>query len=197
MNENYKHPQMPDGIEDDIIRGMYCFKKSSDSCVQLLGSGAILLEVIKAADVLESEFKIKSTIWSVTSFVELRRDIDSCERHNKFKLDSPVQKSHVEKCICDSKGPCIAASDYVRAFADQIRFAINNLNKKYYVLGTDGFGRSDTREALRDFFEVDYRHIAYTAMVALFREDKLSLHFVKSAALKLNIDSSRVDPFYV
>jgi pyruvate dehydrogenase E1 component len=158
-NENYAHPAMPQGARDGILRGMYRLREGTR--VQLLGSGPILREVIAAAELLEKDWKLSAGVWSVTSFSELRRDGMKAERATRF---GQPQKCWVEQCMEGAPGPVIAASDYVSAVADLIRPYIKN---RYVALGTDGFGRSDTRAALRAFFEVDARHIAVAALGAI------------------------------
>ncbi len=160
-NENYAHPAMPAGLVEGILKGMYLFKKTENAKVQLLGSGPILREVIAAAGLLESDWGVKANVWSVTSFTELRRDGMAAERARR--LGGPAA-SWVEQSLGKTQGPVIAASDYVRAVADLIRPYVP---RKYVALGTDGFGRSDTRAALRAFFEVDARSIAVAALAAL------------------------------
>jgi pyruvate dehydrogenase E1 component len=160
-NENYPHPAMPDGAREGILRGLYLFKEHSKPNVQLLGSGPILREVIAAAELLEKDWSIASNVWSVTSFTELSRDGVRAERARRF---GRKETSWIEECLSSSEGPVIAASDYVRALPELIRSFIK---KPYTVLGTDGFGRSDTRAALRAFFEVDARHIAVAALAAI------------------------------
>jgi pyruvate dehydrogenase E1 component len=158
-NENYPHPAMPEGAREGILRGMYQLKRGPQ--LQLLGSGSILREVIAAAELLEKDWKIQAGVWSVTSFTELSRDGMRAERARRF---GGKDTSWVEKCLDETEGPVIAASDYVRALPNLIRSFIK---KPYTVLGTDGFGRSDTRAALRAFFEVDARHIAVAALAAI------------------------------
>ena len=193
MNENYHHPAMPQGAEDGIIKGMYLFQsadKAAKQTVQLLGSGTILREVIQAAELLKS-YEVAADIWSVTSFNELRRDIDSTQRHNRLKPQAKAKQSHVAQCLSDKQGPVIAATDYIKLYADQIRAGVPHA---YHVLGTDGFGRSDTRAALRDFFEVDAKMIAYTALKALGDEGRFSSKQLVQAQKSLGIDSNRPDP---
>jgi pyruvate dehydrogenase E1 component len=158
-NENYPHPAMPEGAREGILRGMHQLKRGSQ--LQLLGSGPILREVIAAAELLEKDWKIQAGVWSVTSFTELSRDGMRVERARRF---GGKDTSWVEQCLDGTEGPVIAASDYVRALPDLIRSFIK---RPYTVLGTDGFGRSDTRAALRAFFEVDARHIAVAALAAI------------------------------
>ena len=160
--------------------------------MQLLGSGAILREVIKAAELLEKDFAVAADIWGVTSFNELRRDKDSVDRYNRLHPTAKPKKAYVTECLSGREGPVIAATDYMRLFADQIRGAVPNA---YHVLGTDGFGRSDSRDNLRDFFEVNATMIVYTALKALADEGVLAVEDVVKAAKKLNIDSKRADPW--
>ena len=184
MNENYTHPEMPSGAEADIIKGMYLLRgnsgngtvkgKSKAPHVQLLGSGTILREVIAAAELLDKEFGVTADIWSCPSFTELRRDGFDAERHNRLHPeDKKPRVAHVTACLADRAGPAIAATDYVREFADQIRAFMPD-GKRYTVLGTDGFGRSDTRANLRRFFEVDRFYIAHAAIATLAGEGKMN-----------------------
>lgn len=194
MNENYHHPAMPKGAEEGIIKGMYLFKESESKTklkVELLGSGTILNKVIEAAAILEKDFGIGANVWSVTSFNELRKDIESVTRYNRLHPTATAKHSHVEKCLEKSSGPVIAATDYIKLYADQIRQAVK---QPYYVLGTDGFGRSDTRDALRDFFEVDAKNIVYTAIKALVDKGDLAKEKAIEALNKLGIDVDRPDP---
>jgi pyruvate dehydrogenase E1 component len=198
MNENYAHPDMPKGCEDGIIKGMYLLRdagkaKKNEPRVQLLGSGTILREVIAAADLLEKEFGVSADIWSCPSFSELRRDGFDCERWNRLHPESAARASHVAACLTDRAGPVVAATDYVREYADQIRAFIPE-GKKYTVLGTDGFGRSDTREHLRSFFEVDRYWIAQTTITALAAEGKMSAKDVARAIKTWKIDTDKANP---
>jgi pyruvate dehydrogenase E1 component len=163
-NENYPHPAMPQGAREGILRGLYLFKKEEKARIQLLGSGPILREVLAAAELLQKDWKVGANVWSVTSFSELRRDGMQAERTRRF---GGKAASWVEQCLAGAQGPVVAASDYVAAVADLIRPYVKG---KYVALGTDGFGRSDTRERLRAFFEVDARHIALAALAALDAE---------------------------
>jgi pyruvate dehydrogenase E1 component len=160
-NENYAHPPMPEGAAEGILKGMYRLRKSDAAALQLLGSGPILREVIAAAELLEKDWGVKADLWSVTSFTELRRDGMAAERTRRLGGNA---EAWVESSLKGSKGPVIAASDYVSALADLIRPYVPG---KYVALGTDGFGRSDTRAALRSFFEIDARSIAVAALAAL------------------------------
>jgi len=194
MNENYHHPAMPKGVEEGIIKGMYLLQennKKSKLHIQLLGSGTILREAMAAAEILEKDYSVTSDIWSVTSFNELRRDLQSAQRHTRLHPKSKKKISHVEKCLADRTGPVIAATDYIKLFADQIRSVIE---QPYYVLGTDGFGRSDTRVALRDFFEVDAKMIVYTALYALHEQGDFSAEKLEAAQKKLGIDKNKPEP---
>ncbi len=193
-NENYAHPAMPEDAVDDIIKGMYLFKEAESKAklhVQLLGSGPILREVIAAAELLQKEFNVSADIWGVTSFNELRKNIQSVLRYNRLRPEKAAKISHVEHCLKDRVGPVIATTDYIKLFADQIRSVID---KPYYVLGTDGFGRSDSRDTLRDFFEVDAKMIAYTALVSLMREGQFKQEQLLKARKKLNIDPDKIEP---
>jgi pyruvate dehydrogenase E1 component len=160
-NENYPHPAMPPGAEEGILKGMYLFKKADRPVLQLLGSGAILREVIAAAELLEKDWGVAANVWSVTSFTELRRDGMRAARARRF---GGAAASWVEESLKNAQGPVIAASDYVSAVADLIRPYVPG---KFVALGTDGFGRSDTRAALRAFFEVDAHNITVAALAAL------------------------------
>lgn len=196
MNENYSHPAMPEGCAEGILKGMYRFSQSAakGQKVQLMGSGVILREVIAAAALLEQDWGISADIWSVTSFTELRRDGIDAERHNLLNPESPPKTSYVAQCLKDSEGPVIASTDYMRAFADQIR---NFVPGRFVTLGTDGFGRSDSREALRSFFEVDRHYIVLAALKALADEGKLPMSKASEAIKKYNIDVQRPNPLTV
>jgi pyruvate dehydrogenase E1 component len=172
-NENYPQPAIPPDAEEGILKGMYRLKPGEK--VQLLGSGPILREVMAAAELLEKDWKIDAGVWSVTSFTELRRDGMRAERERRFGRKA---ESWVEKCLKGTKGPVIAASDYVSAVPDLIRPYIN---ERLVSLGTDGFGRSDTRAALRAFFEVDAKNIVVAALAAL--DPKLALDAVRRYGL--------------
>lgn len=197
MNEKYVQPEMPKGVESGIIKGMYLFKNSASSSkekVQLLGSGAILREVIAAAELLENDFGVAADIWSVTSFCELRRDALNVQRDNMFAPEKKPKRSYVETCLEKQVGPIIAATDYVRAYADLIR---PFLSRSYTVLGTDGYGRSDTREKLRYFFEVNRYYIVVAALYALSQEGTIPASKVTDAMKKYNIDPKKPNPVTV
>jgi pyruvate dehydrogenase E1 component len=201
MNENYAHPAMPKGSEQDILKGMYRLTSVGDSKakqrVQLLGSGTIFREVIAAADMLRDDWGVASDIWGCPSFTELARDWNAVNRHNLLHpTDKPVL-SHVEKMLVSQVGPVVAATDYVRLFAEQIRPAIHNLGKRYTVLGTDGFGRSDTRERLRHFFEVDRRWVTVAALKTLADEGQIKHQVVADAMKKYGLDPNKPNPMTV
>ena len=201
MNENYPHPEMPKDAEQGILRGMYLFRKSSEATsgdstlrVQLLGSGTILREVIAAAEILDQDFGISADIWSVTSFNELRREALDVTRWNMLHPSEPARLSYVANCLKDCTGPVVAATDYMKIFADQIREFVPG---RYKVLGTDGFGRSDTREKLRQFFEVDRHYVAIATLQALAEDGKISAETVAQAIKKFGIDPDKPNPVTV
>ena len=196
-NENYPHPDMPEGAEEGIRKGLYLLRAGADGPkkVQLLGSGAILREAIAAANILEQDFGVTADVWSATSFTELRRDGVDCARWNRLNPEREPRIPWVTQCLRDRAGPVIAASDYVRGFADQVRGFLPQ--EDYIVLGTDGFGRSDTREQLRRFFEVDRYNIAYAALYALYRQGQLSMGELLTARERLGIDPAKVNPALV
>lgn len=194
MNENYIQPDMPKGVEEGIIRGMYVLKESkkkSKNHVQLMGSGTILREVIKAAQMLEEDYSVTSDLWSVTSFNELRRDGLAIERHNAMHPQEKNQECYVSSQLKARQGPVIAATDYMRIYADQIRPYVPN---RYVTLGTDGYGRSDTRERLRHFFEVDAKFIVLSALNALVAEGTIDKSKVVDAMKRYNINPDKLDP---
>ena len=201
MNENYAHPAMPKGVEEGIIKGMYLFRGSGikdrgsrKPVVQLLGSGTILREAIAAAELLEKDFGVFADIWSVTSFNELRRDGLDCERWNMLHPEAKPRVSHVGQCLAKRDGPVVAATDYIKSYADQIRAFVPG---RYAVLGTDGFGRSDTRKKLRRFFEVDRFHIVVAALKALADEGSLARNEVSKAIHLYSIDPDKPNPISV
>jgi pyruvate dehydrogenase E1 component len=195
MNENYSHPAMPKGAEEGIRRGMYPFRdagKKKGPRVQLLGCGTILREVIAAAELLEQDFGVVADIWSCPSFNELRRDGLEAERWNLLHPAQAPRKSYVDECLGTRQGPVIAATDYMRAFADQIRPYVS---RRYVCLGTDGFGRSDYRVALRKFFEVDRHYVAIAALKALVDEGTLPKTKVEAAIAKYGIETEKPAPW--
>jgi pyruvate dehydrogenase E1 component len=196
MNENYEHPAMPAGAEAGIVKGMYLLKEGKASRgprVQLLGSGTILREVIAAADLLE-EFGVSADIWSCPSFTELRREAIETERWNLLHPEQPPRKSYIETCLENRKGPVIASTDYMRLFADQIRTWVRG---RYRVLGTDGFGRSDYRKKLRDFFEVDRHWVTVAALKTLAEEGTVKPSVVSEAIKKFGLDPNKPNPMTV
>lgn len=197
MNENYTHPTLPTGAEEGIIKGLYLFQEGSSHAklkVQLMGSGTILREVIAAASLLKADFGIEADIWSATSFNELRRDGVNVARHNmRHPMDTP-QLPYVTQCLQGRSGPVIAATDYKRTFADQIR---EYVPARYLVLGCDGFGRSDCRAQLRKFFEVDRYHIALAALKALADEAQVEPKQVVQAMAQYGITPDQVAPWMV
>jgi pyruvate dehydrogenase E1 component len=196
-NENYTHPEMPEGAEEGIRKGLYLFRKGGEGAkkVQLMGCGAILREAIAAANILEQDFGVSADVWSATSFSELRRDGVDCARWNRLNPEQEPRIPWITQCLRDRTGPVIAASDYVRGFADQVRGFLPQ--EDFIVLGTDGFGRSDTREKLRRFFEVDRQHIVYAALYTLYRRELLSLGELIEARESLGIDPAKVNPVTV
>jgi pyruvate dehydrogenase E1 component len=196
MNENYEHPEMPAGAEADIIKGLYKFRtggKGKGARVQLMGSGTIFREVIAAADLLKADWGVESDIWGAPSFNELTRDGQAAERWNMLHPLEEKRVSHVAEKLKGAVGPVIAATDYIRLYAEQIRPFVPN---RYVVLGTDGFGRSDTREALRAHFEVDRRWVTIAALAALADEGKIEREKVAAAIAKYGIDPSKPNPLH-
>ena len=194
MNENYSHPEKPKGCDEGIIKGMYLFREGSNkgkTKVQLLGSGTILREVIAASEILSKDYNIDADVWSVTSFNELRRDGMEIERLNLLNPNEKPRKSYVQKCLDKRDGPVIAASDYTRAFPDQIR---PYTEKTFYSFGTDGYGRSDTRKNLRNFFEVDKEHIVAYTLSALAKEQLIGSEAAEKAFKKFKINKDKDFP---
>jgi pyruvate dehydrogenase E1 component len=196
MNENYAHPAMPVGTEQGILKGMYRIREASGGkappAVQLLGSGTILREVLAAAELLEQDWRVAADVWSVTSFTELRREGMAIDRWNRLHPDAEPKRTWVEQCLASTPGPIVASTDYMRAVGDMIR---NWVPRRYTVLGTDGFGRSDTRAALRDFFEVDRHHVTVAALKALADEGTIDRKLVKQAIEKYGLDPERRNPW--
>jgi pyruvate dehydrogenase E1 component len=196
MNENYRHPAMPEGAADGILKGMYLLNEGKASKrraprVQLLGSGTILREVIAAGELLASDWGVSADIWSCPSFTELRREAIEVERWNLLHPTETPKVSYVERCLGTREGPVIAATDYVRLFADQIRTWVPG---RYRVLGTDGFGRSDYRKKLRHFFEVDRRWVTLAALESLAREGAVKPAMVADGIRKYGIDAEKPNP---
>ena len=194
MNENYHHPEMPMGAEEGIIKGLYRMQKTAKPAkkhVNLMGSGTILVQAIKAAEMLKEDFGVTSDIWSATSFNELARDGQDCLRHNRLNPLAEERVPYVTQVMDGLKGPVICATDYIKNYGEQIRAFVPN---RFTVLGTDGFGRSDSRVNLRKFFEVDANHIAAAAMVDLYRDGAVSEKDLEKALSKYDIDGGKPNP---
>ncbi|UTW14128.1 pyruvate dehydrogenase (acetyl-transferring), homodimeric type [Marinobacterium rhizophilum] len=196
MNENYTHPEMPVGAEENIIKGMYLLEEGKDAelKVQLMGCGTILREVREAAIILREEFGIESDVWSTTSINELRREAQEVDRWNMMHPADEPRVPFVTECLKDRQGPVIASTDYMRMFADQLREFIPH---RYKVLGTDGFGRSDTRTKLREFFEVNRYYVVLAALKALQEEGKVPATDVAKAMQKFNLNPEKPAPWTV
>jgi pyruvate dehydrogenase E1 component len=195
MNENYAQPAMPGDVKEGILKGMYLYrggkKQSGNLTANLLGSGTILNETLKAADILEEKYGVSCDVYSVTSYKELRREAMDVERENL--LHPEKEKTPYISTLIKNDGVIVAASDYVKTLPDSIA---KWLPAKLYSLGTDGFGRSEARSDLRDFFEVDAKHIAYTTLVALFKEGKLKKDVLKKATGELGINQEKINPMH-
>ncbi|MGH8303941.1 MAG: transketolase-like TK C-terminal-containing protein, partial [Steroidobacteraceae bacterium] len=195
MNENYAQPALPKGSEAGILKGAYLLRAGKGKLrTTLLGSGTILRECLEAAKILEADYGVRADVFSVTSFSELRREALDCERWNLFHAGQAPRAPYVQQCLKDAQGPFIAATDYVRTVPDQIRQWVPG---RYVSLGTDGFGRSDSRAALRRHFEVDRNHIAVAALKALADEGKLEAAAVTAAMKALGVDPAKPDPWKV
>jgi pyruvate dehydrogenase E1 component len=205
MNENYQHPGLAEagaGAEAGILKGLYKLKDGGKTAkkglrVQLMGSGTILREVIAAADLLKADFNVSADIWSATSFNELRRDGMAAARWNLLHPTEAPRKSWVESCLDGSEGPVIASTDYMRSYADQVREYVQAAGRRFTVLGTDGFGRSDYRVKLRKFFEVDRHYVAVAALKALADEGAIKPALVAEAIAKYGLDTERAAPWTV
>src|SRR5687767_2992066 len=195
MNEQYAMPPMPDGVREGILKGMYRFRATSApdraARAQLFGSGAILPEVIKAQEILESKYNVGADVWSVTSYSELYRDGHACERWNMLHPGEAPRLPYVTRCLKDAPGVLVAASDYVKALPDSID---RWLPRPLATLGTDGFGRSENRAGLREFFEVDYRYIVVAALGALARDGRIDVSVVRQAIKTHNINPEKSNP---
>ena len=197
MNENYFQPDMPVGCEAGIVKGMYLLKEVDSKAkkrVQLLGSGTILREVEAAAEILATEFGVGADVWSATSFNVLGRDAQDVGRWNMLHPEEQPKLSYVEQCLSGQTGPVIAATDYVKAFAEQIREFVP---ANYKVLGTDGYGRSDSREKLREFFEVNRYYVVVAALKALAEDGTIKVSEVTRAIKKFNINSDKPNPVHL
>ncbi|MDC0904693.1 pyruvate dehydrogenase (acetyl-transferring), homodimeric type, partial [Candidatus Thioglobus sp.] len=195
MNELYTHPEMPTNSEQGIIKGMYALKTvgTGDLQVQLMGSGTILREVEAAAQMLADDWGVKSDVWSVTSFNELTREAQAIDRVNRFSTDTP-KVPYITQCLENAKGPIIVATDYMRNYAEQVRKYVPN---RYEVLGTDGFGRSDSRAALRTFFEVDASYVVLASLKALVDEGQMNASVIAQAVEKYGININKPNPMTV
>jgi pyruvate dehydrogenase E1 component len=196
MNENYEHPAMPAGAEAGILKGMYLLRESKAKAkarVQLMGSGTILREVLAGAELLEKDWGMAADVWSATSFTELRREGLAAERWNMLHPENEPRVPYVAKCLAQRPGPVVAASDYLKTFADQIRPFIPR-ERVYRVLGTDGFGRSDSRAMLRHFFEVNRYFVAVAALKALADQGEGKAKTVADAIKKYKLDPDKADP---
>jgi len=196
MNENYQHPAMPKGSEEGIVKGIYCLEEAEvkGTKVQLMGSGTILREVIAAAKLLKDDFKINADVWSVTSINELARDAKACSRWNQLHPTKKARQSYLETQLRGRKGPVIIATDYNRAYSEQIREYVWS---RFVSLGTDGFGRSDTRENLRIFFEVNRYYVVVAALKALSDDGEIDSEVVQQAIVKYDIDPEKPNPITV
>ena len=193
-NENYAHPPMPEGVADDIIKGLYKIRSTEKPIIRLLGSGPLMGEIIAAAELLKKDWDIEPGIWNVTSFSELRRDAEEVERWNLIHPDKEPKHSHLERCLSKHHVPTVAVSDYVKMVSEQIGPYVPG---PYYALGTDGFGRSDTRENLRHFFEVDRYYIVLTAIRALALDGKIDMSKADEVMKKYNLDPEKPSPITV
>jgi pyruvate dehydrogenase E1 component len=201
MNENYAHPAMPEGAAAGILKGMYKLagaaatgKSAGTPRVQLMGSGVILRQVMAAAELLKGDWGVEADLWSCPSFTELARDGNAVTRWNMLHPTETPKRSHVESCLADTQGPVIAATDYMRLFAEQIRPLVG---RRYVVLGTDGFGRSDTRAKLRHFFEVNPQYVAVAALKALADDGTIPAKTVADAIAKYGLDPDKPAPWTV
>jgi pyruvate dehydrogenase E1 component len=206
MNENYSHPALPKGAEKGILKGLYKLSeagngkretgkgKKAKPRVQLMGSGTILREVMAAAELLETDWGVAADVWSATSFNELRREAQDTHRWNLLHPDKKQKLSYVEQCLDGTEGPIVASTDYMRAFPDQIRPYVH---RRFVTLGTDGFGRSDSREALRSFFEVDRYYVTLAALKALADDGVIPASKAAEAIKKYGIDADRSNPVNV
>ena len=195
MNENYLHPEMPKHVKkEDVLQGMYLlkeFENKGKAKVQLMGSGTILNEVLLAAEILSNEYGIDSDVWSVTSFNELKKNGMEVERNNLLNPENEREQSFVEKCLEGRSGPIISATDYMRTYGDQIRPYVK---ENYYAFGTDGYGRSDTRKNLREFFEVNKEYIVANTLSILAKEQKIASKVAQDAFKKYSIDQTKPIP---
>jgi len=190
-NENYAHPSIPEGVASDIIKGLYKIRSTKRPIIRLFGSGPIIGEVIAAAELLKNDWNIEPGIWNVTSFSELRREAEEVERWNLINPNKEPKQSHLERCLSKHRVPTVAASDYVKMVSEQIGPYVPG---PYYALGTDGFGRSDTRENLRHFFEVDRYYIVLAAIRALVLDGKMKASKGDDVMKKYDLDPEKPSP---
>jgi pyruvate dehydrogenase E1 component len=196
MNENYTQPAMPEGVEEGIVKGMYKFSEAGkgDKKVTLMGAGTILNEVIAAAGILKDQFDVGSDIWSLTSVNELVREGQAVDRWNLLHPTKKAKTAYITEQLGDCKAPIIASTDYMKAYSEQMRAFIE---QPFYVLGTDGFGRSDSRAALRHFFEVDRNFVVISALKALADQGTIKAAVVEKAIKTLGIDPEKPNPLYL
>jgi pyruvate dehydrogenase E1 component len=196
MNENYAHPAMPAGVAQGILSGMYLLQIGGRGKVRvtLFGSGTILREVLAAAQLLEQSYGVPADVFSVTSFSELRKNALAIERWNMLHPAERRQQTYIEQALADREGPFVAATDYMKTVADQIRQWVPG---RYIALGTDGFGRSDSRAELRRFFEVDRHYVVVAALKALSDEGKIDTQTVNKAMQSFGIDPEKSNPVSV
>jgi len=194
MNENYIHPDMPEGAQEGIVKGVYLLKegKKTDLRVQLMGSGTILREVIAAADILKNEFKIESDVWSIPGINQLHKDGIDTERWNRDNPESEKKKPYLTSVMEKCESPVVICTDYLRAYPEQIRRLVPG---KVSILGTDGYGRSDSRGNLRKYFEIDRYYIALTAIYSLEEEGSVEKGLTDKAVKSFGIDPEKISPF--
>jgi pyruvate dehydrogenase E1 component len=193
-NENYHHAGMPEGAEEGILKGLYQFSKTSrpgKKHVNLMGCGSIFQQALKAQEMLKEDFGVTADLWSATSFNELARDAQDCERHNRMNPTAKAKVPFITQTLSKAKGPVVVATDYMKNLAEQVRHWVE---QPMHILGTDGFGRSDSRVNLRRHFEVDANHIAATAMYALHKEGAVTAAELKKAYAKYEIDPNKPNP---
>jgi pyruvate dehydrogenase E1 component len=194
MNENYVHPEMPVAAEEGIIKGMYLLKEGKQSNgprVQLMGAGTILREVEAAAVMLREDYGVESDVWSLTSVNELARDGQACERWNLINSEAVQKVPYITQCLSEQDGPVILSTDYIKTYGEQLRAYVPG---DFKVLGTDGFGRSDTRKKLRHFFEVDRSFVVLAALTSLAKQGKFDTAELPKVRQKLGIDANKADP---
>jgi pyruvate dehydrogenase E1 component len=194
-NENWPQPAKAEGVEDGVLRGLYRFSAATGGSrpVQLLASGPILLQALKAQELLREKYDVAADVWSATSFQQLRNEALDVERWNRLHPDAEQRVPYVRQCLDPTAGPIVAATDYLKALPDMVARWVD---RPFTILGTDGFGRSDTRDALRAHFEVNTEHIAYAALHALCLDGKSSPDELRGAIGELGIDPERVNPLY-